>query len=210
MNKTTPFSFEDFLTYNLLDLSCPKKLLHSLVVPRPVALITTIGSNGVINAAPFSYFNLVCTKPAIVSIAIQKREGRHKDTARNILDTGNFTINICSPNLAKALTIAGSNAPSDISEVELANLDLIPAHKIASPRIANTLAQMECLLDHSIQVAEGQCLLILGRILKVHLHKKVVDSDGNLNIKKLNPIARLAGRSFAEITNFFDVEPNIS
>lgn len=198
------FAIENFTSYDL-NGSHSSNLINSIVVPRPIAFITSKGFNGVINAAPFSYFNIVCTEPSIVSIAIQQRNGKRKDTARNIIAFKEFVINICSLNLAKSVSIAGGDFPPDISEVELANLSLLPSQKVSVPRIANTLVQMECTLDQVIEVKKGIVDLILGEIVKIHIHSDILKNNGYIDISKLNPLARLAGISYAKIDPFCEI-----
>lgn len=201
----TVYATEDFTSYDMGGSSHSSNLINSIVVPRPIALVTSKGFNGVINAAPFSYFNVVCTEPHIVSIAIKQRSGERKDTARNIIASGEFVINICSLNLAKSVSIAGGDFPPDISEVELANLSLLPSQKISVPRIANTLVQMECILDQIVEVRKGIADLILAEVVKVHIHKDILNSSGYIDVPKLNPLARLAGISYAKIDPFCDI-----
>lgn len=179
--------------------------LNSLIVPRPIAFITSMGQTGVINAAPFSYFNIVCTHPPMVSIAIERRQGERKDTSQNIINRKEFVINICSIDLAKAISIAGGDFPSDISEVELARLSLLPSNKVGAPRIANSLAQMECVLNRVVEVGHDPTDLILADVVVVHLHKDIINNDGRVSVEKLNPLARLAGSSFAKVGDFFDI-----
>src|SRR5579864_8414594 len=127
-SASSVYTAENFISYEMSGSSA--NLIKSIIVPRPIALVTSKGSNGVINAAPFSYFNAVCHEPPIVSIAIQRRGGVHKDTARNIIGSREFVVNICSLNLAKSVSITSGDFSPDISEVELANLSLLPSDKI--------------------------------------------------------------------------------
>lgn len=204
MNFSTPKSqnIEDFLTVD--NLAIPN-LLNSIVVPRPIAFITSKGRDGTVNAAPFSYFNIVCTNPPIVSIAIQRRDGRRKDTSQNIIDLKEFVINICSLEMAKAVSISGGDFPPDVSEIELANLELLSSDKISVPRVANTFAQMECMLNQVIEVGKDPADLILGEVIQVHLHKSILNTKGLVDVEKLNPLARLAGITFAKVSSYCEI-----
>ncbi|MFC2049219.1 flavin reductase family protein [Chlamydiota bacterium] len=193
-----------FVTHHLEGSTQPYPFLNSIVVPRPIALITTLGANGIVNAAPFSYFNAVCANPVILSIAISRRDGQQKDTARNIFASREFVINICSQHLASAVNLAGMEFPPDVSEIDMANLSLIPSQKISVPRIANTLIQMECRLYQSFEVTDQKINLILGEAVRIHIHKDILDSHGRIEIAKLNPLARLSGKTYATINDFFD------
>ncbi len=196
---------EDFTSYDMRGSTHSSNLINSIVVPRPIALITSKGLNGVVNAAPFSYFNAVCTEPHLVSIAIQQRSGERKDTARNVLASKEFVINICSLNLAKSVSIAGGDFPPEVSEVELANLSLLPSQKISVPRIANTLIQMECILDQVIEVRKGIADLILAEVVRIHIHNDILNHSGYVDVQKLNPLARLTGIAYAKVDPFCEI-----
>lgn len=181
------------------------QLLNAIVVPRPIAFVTSMGTNGVVNAAPFSYFNIVCTDPSMLSIAIEKRNKTRKDTVCNIDYSKEFVVNICSLEMAKAIVTAGKDFPPEVSEVEMANLSLIPSVVVKVPRIANTLVQIECLLHQIIEISNGQSDLILGEVVKVHVHKSILNEKGRVDVQKLNPIARISGPTYAQLCGFFDV-----
>lgn len=197
----TAYQFEDFISHNLEEFSRPYPLLNSLIVPRPIALITSVGENGVVNAAPFSYFNAICKQPALVSVSIEQRLGEKKDTARNIRRSKEFVINVCSIGMQHALEITAKDCPSEVSEIGLANLSLLPSRQVSIPRIANTLIQLECRLREVIDLEGGKIDLVIGEIVEVHLHKKVLDSKGYIDFAKLEPLARLSGNSYAGITD---------
>jgi flavin reductase (DIM6/NTAB) family NADH-FMN oxidoreductase RutF len=196
---------EDFLVHEFDKVHYSSNILNSLILPRPIAFITTLGENGVINAAPFSYFNIACTKPAIVSIAIERREGRPKDTSHNIMTNKEFVVNICSQQIAKAISIASDDFPRDISEIELTKLSLVPSHVVSPPRVANTLAQLECRLHQVVELGDDPTDLILGRVVKVHIHKSLINAKGRICVETLNPLARLSGTTYAGISNLFDI-----
>ena len=200
-------SFEEstFVTHNLENSEEPYFLLNSIIIPRPIALITTLGINGIVNAAPFSYFNAVCIHPVILSVSISRRESERKDTTRNILASREFVVNICSQDMAEAIVITGKDFPSEVSEVNEACFSLIPSQKISVPRIANTLIQIECTLHQSIELGIRKVDLILGEAMKIHIHKDILDSQGRIEIAKLNPLARLCGKTYGRVTDFFDI-----
>jgi flavin reductase (DIM6/NTAB) family NADH-FMN oxidoreductase RutF len=177
-------------------------LLNTIIVPRPIAFVTSIGTDGVVNAAPFSYFNAVCGDPPLVSIAIQRRKGQLKDTSRNIAANRQFVINICSLGLEKAVSIAGGDFPPDVSEVTLAKLDLVPSVRVAPPRIANTLAQLECELHQMFVVGHQQADLVIGEVKILHLHRDILTESGDVDVAKLNPLARLGGSAYAKVETY--------
>lgn len=194
---------EAYITHDL-EASDAYSILNSIIVPRPIAFITTRGENGIINAAPFSYFNIVCTKPAIVSVSIERRQSIRKDTAHNIFTNKEYVINICSVDMAAAVSCASKDHPPEISEIDVTSLSLIASEKISVPRIANTLIQMECYLFQALEVGDLKGDLILGKVLKVHLHKEILNPNGQIDFKKLNPLARLSGNAYAKLDPFFN------
>ena len=199
------FSQEDYIVYELDGPIRSSSFINSLVVPRPIAFITTLSEEGIVNAAPFSYFNIACTNPAMVSVAIERRNGERKDTSRNIVATHEFVVNICSLELAQAVSISGNDFPPHVSEIELAGLSLIPSQKIRAPRIANTLAQLECRLYKIIELGKDSTDLILGEIVQVHVHKTILNDEKKIDPVKINPLARVAGPTFASLSNYFDI-----
>lgn len=198
--------FDDFQSQSIDKEPFTYNLLSSIIVPRPVAFVTTLGTNGVVNAAPFSFFNAVSTHPPIISIAIKQRTAQRKDTARNIIATKEFVVNICSIEIAKAISVASGEYPPDLSEIELTKLSLIPSKKISVPRVANTLVQMECILDQVVEIGIDPVDLILGEVVAIHIHKDILNSQGHVDVEKLNPLARLAGSTYAKIHDFFDIK----
>jgi flavin reductase (DIM6/NTAB) family NADH-FMN oxidoreductase RutF len=196
---------DEFITHTLEDLTSPYPFFNSLIVPRPIAFVTTKGENGIVNAAPFSYFNAVCSHPTMISLAIEWRDGQRKDTPNNILKTKEFVINICNLEMAKAVTQAGQDYPPHISEIELAKLSLIPSMRVSVPRIANSPIHLECVLQRMIEIEESRSDLFIGKIVKVHLHKILFNSEGRIDFSQLNPLARLSGKTFASLGNFFEV-----
>jgi len=191
-----------FVSQDIAQFSDRYGLFNALVTPRPIALVTTLGRNGVVNAAPFSYFNMVCVNPAVLSIAVQRKDGQLKDTARNIFDSKEFVVNICSVDMAKQITIAGGDYPPEVSEIEMAKLSLQPSDRITAPRVAGSLGQMECVLSQIVPIGDGKADLILGEVVRVHLNPEILDSKGRIDVKKLDPLSRLAGADYGRTTPF--------
>lgn len=191
----------DFITKELEGLA----LINSIIIPRPIAFVTTLNDYGGVNAAPFSYFTIVCTNPVMISIAIERREGQRKDTAHNILTKKEFVVNICSMELAKTLSKASAPFPPHISEVDVVNLTLLPSKKTKVPRIAHTFIQLECHLERAIELGNDPSDLIIGNVLCSHIHKDVLNTEGVVDSKLLNPLARLGECNFSGIHSIFSV-----
>src|SRR5258707_10790569 len=121
------------------------KLLISLVIPRPIALVTTLSKTGLVNAAPFSFFNLFSESPPLAVLGLQvKPEGGLKDTAAHIRDRGEFVINLVDEALGAQMNQCAVDFPPEVSEIEAAKLNLLPSQKIKIPRIAEAPAALEC------------------------------------------------------------------
>jgi flavin reductase (DIM6/NTAB) family NADH-FMN oxidoreductase RutF len=123
------------------------KLLTNLVVPRPIAWVTTLGTNGRINLAPFSFFNAVGSDPLYVIVSIGLNDsGEQKDTARNIVATGEFVVNLVTEDLFAAMNISAADFPSDQSELSAAGSHSSPSVHIKAPRVAEAQVSFECKL----------------------------------------------------------------
>jgi len=145
------------------------EFLTGTVVPRPIALITTLAPDGTPNAAPYSFFGLLGIDPPIVGIGVLPMpDGSMKDTGRYILDTGEFVINLVSEALAQAMNETCIDAPPGVDEIKLAGLPTVPAQKVLPPRIASSPVAMECRLHMSVPLGPGQ-VIILGHIVQAHV-----------------------------------------
>ncbi len=174
------------------------KMLKALVTPRPIAFVTSLGEGGTVNAAPYSYFNIVCTSPCILSISVGRhKEGGMKDTAHNIRLTKEFVVNICPTHFDEALNLTSRHYPSHVSEIDEAKLQLLPSTKIAVPRVLGTLAQLECVLDRMIEVGDPSVDLVLGRVVNIHVDHSVIDQEGNVDRSLFCPIARSIGHFYS-------------
>lgn len=178
------------------------KLLIGGIIPRPIAFVSTTSPEGVINAAPFSFFNGVCSNPPTLMVSIaRKPDGTKKDTLRNIEATGEFVVNGANEYIAAALTHCGAAYPYGVSEVSKAGLTTLPSQKVKPPRIRESFIQFECKLDREIEIGDGgpgSSTLVLGRIELVHIEKAAY-SNGRIDPSVLHPLARLGGFNFSTI-----------
>ncbi|MEN3039716.1 MAG: flavin reductase family protein [Candidatus Kryptonium sp.] len=163
----------------------PYEVLVSLVVPRPIAWVSTVSREGIPNLAPFSFYNAVCDEPPVVMFSISKREGGvKKDTARNILNMGEFVINFVSDNFLEKVKITAQDYPPWVDEFEKAGLQKARCYKVQVPRVAGTKAWLECKLLKHEELFEYD--LIFGRVLFAGAE--------SLDVDKLKPIGRFAGK----------------
>ncbi|MWV44484.1 flavin reductase family protein [Paenibacillus sp. HJL G12] len=185
------------------------KLLTGSIIPRPVAWVSTLAENGKVNAAPFSYFNIVTADPPMISVSVQRKEGVPKDTARNAMREGAFVVHIGDESSIEKLNRTAASLPPDQSEVELAGLTAIASEVVHVPGIAEAKIRLECTLERSIPLGGSQGLpgtdLLIGRVVRFHVEDAVLD-HGRVLADVLQPVSRLAGSSYAKLGETFSLE----
>ena len=178
-----------------LALQDSSHVLTDIVVPRPIAWVSTVDENGVFNLAPFSCYGLVSGLPMVVGFSVGSyRDGQKKDTLRNIELTNEFVINVITENLASAMNVTAAPYPREVSEFVKAGLTPIKADIVNAPMVAESLVKMECRVIQIIEFGKAPITnsLILGSVLRVH----VADEFWNKltrRVEGLRPIARLGG-----------------
>ncbi|MEI7431903.1 MAG: flavin reductase family protein [Betaproteobacteria bacterium] len=179
------------------------KLLTNLVVPRPIAWVTSQNQNGVINLAPFSFFNAVGSNPLYIIISIGQNEaGNPKDTARNILENGEFVVNMVTEEVFTAMNISAADFPPDQSELEAAHLQTAPSLRIKTPRVAEAQASLECKLFSAQPL--GAYTLFIGEVVMFHVADHLVGP--RLRINNFAPLGRLGSPSvYCRTTDRFDI-----
>jgi flavin reductase (DIM6/NTAB) family NADH-FMN oxidoreductase RutF len=185
--------------FSLRDLSPHDryKLLGGVVVPRPIALVTTLDANGAVNAAPFSFFNVFSEDPPMVVLGLQhKADGSPKDTTRNIHRDGEFVIHMVDEPLASAMNDCAVDFPSGESEVAAAGLATLPSVDVRVPRIAAAPFALECKRSVSLAFRARRELLV-GEVLRVHAREGLVDvASMYVDLAAYRPIGRLFGNLY--------------
>lgn len=183
------------------------KLLTNLVVPRPIAWVSTIDANGMTNLAPFSFFNAVGNDPLYVIISVgQNSAGEPKDTAKNIQASGEFVINLVTEELFDAMNLSAADFPFGDSELEAAHLHAEPSIKIKAPRVAEAQASLECKLFSAQPL--GAYTLFIGEVVMFHVADHLIDA--RLRINHFEPIGRMGSPSvYCRTTDRFDI-PRVS
>jgi flavin reductase (DIM6/NTAB) family NADH-FMN oxidoreductase RutF len=185
------------------------KLLIGCVVPRPIAWVSTTDLAGVRNLAPFSFFNAIGSNPPAISISVGYVDGidHHKDTLRNISDTGEFAVNIVDEDLAQAMNATSASYPSDVDEFEIAGVAAAPCVTVRPARVAGAPVSLECKLFTLVPVGQGpgSATVVIGVIQMIHVRSDVINERHYIDITKLRPIARLAGASYAYVHETFDM-----
>jgi flavin reductase (DIM6/NTAB) family NADH-FMN oxidoreductase RutF len=185
--------------FSLRDLSPHDryKLLGGVVVPRPIALVTTLDVNGAVNAAPFSFFNVFSEDPPMVVLGLQhKADCTPKDTTRNIHRDGEFVIHMVDEPLASAMNDCAVDFPSGESEVAAAGLATLPSVDVRVPRLAAAPFALEC--KRSVSLAFGpRRELLVGEVLRVHAREGLVDEASMyVDLAAYRPIGRLFGNLY--------------
>jgi flavin reductase (DIM6/NTAB) family NADH-FMN oxidoreductase RutF len=185
------------------------KLLVGSIVPRPIALVTTLSKDGILNAAPFSYFSIIASQPPMISISVQRKQGVMKDTARNAIETGSFVVHITDESNVHMVNETAANLPPDESEAERAGFTPIASEVIDVPGLKETKIRMECLLEKAIPLGgsgdQPACDLLIGRVVRFHFDEDVYES-GNINPDQLNPMSRMAGNEYAKLGTRFSID----
>ncbi len=185
------------------------KFLIGSIIPRPIAFVTSLSEEGVLNGAPFSYFNIVSSNPPMVSVSIQRSKGNQKDTARNILKKKEFVIHIVDEhNVEQINQTAATLTPSE-SEIELAKLTPIESSKITVPGIKEAKVRLECVLEHALELgdtnAQPGCDFLIGRVVQYHIEEDIYE-EGRIDPRGLGAVSRLAGNDYAKIGEIFTKE----
>ena len=168
------------------------KLLIGLVIPRPIAWVSTWSENGVANCAPFSFFNVISEEPPLCIISFNWRsDGLLKHTLKNIRRTGEFVVNLADEATANAMHLSGTELPESESEFEKYGLTPLPAKRVKHPRIAEAAASFECKLERSIRFGP-QREMVVGEILVVHARDGIIDPQSKRISEELyRPVGRL-------------------
>ncbi|MDH7796249.1 MULTISPECIES: flavin reductase family protein [unclassified Beijerinckia] len=185
------------------------KILTATVTPRPIAWVTTKSPAGIVNAAPYSFFNVMGHEPPTLVLGLLRDPVKgFKDTAENILATGEFVVNLVSNDLAPAMNITCMDAPRDISELECAGLEAAPSRLVAPPRIKASPVSLEC-RSLSAVVTGPQQTIVIGRIVAAHIADEfVIDGvRGHIDTPALGLIGRMHGGGwYARTTDLFSID----
>lgn len=178
------------------------KLMTNLVVPRPIAWVTSVNEAGAVNLAPFSFFNAVSGAPPYVMVSVGLTDtGNRKDTAANAMRSGEFVVNMVTEELMDAMNVSAADFPPDISELAASGLHAAPSAKIQTPRVAEAQASFECKLHSTVQL--GANTLLIGEIVMFHVADHLVGP--RLHINGFAPIGRLGSPSqYCRTTDRFD------
>ena len=168
------------------------KVLTAFVLPRPIAWVTSVGETGIVNAAPFSFFNVFCEDPPLCMFAVNNRgDGRRKDTLVNILRTGEFVVHLTDEPLARAMHETSGDFPPEIGEPDYLGLKLAASVKVAVPRLADAPWAMECRTWKTIDV-NGDRVLIMGEGINFYIRDELWDTTTmRVHMERYHPVGRM-------------------
>jgi flavin reductase (DIM6/NTAB) family NADH-FMN oxidoreductase RutF len=189
-----------------LDAETAYRLITGVVVPRPIAWVTTLSNSGVVNLAPFSAFTFVSPKPPMLAISVGRKGGIYKDTAQNILNNEEYVVHIADSSLMTAVHESSTEHPPDVSEVEELRLSTLPGERIKVPRLAAAPVAMECRFRQCLEFGETRSRLIVGEVLVFHIRDGLLQ-NGKIETKALDPIARIAGPRYARLGEIITLKP---
>lgn len=203
MKKMLSFSPDE------LTLKEKKKFLIGSVIPRPIALVSTISNTGIINIAPFSYFNIVTYDPPILSISVQRTDGVPKDTSRNIFENKEAVIQIVDMDNVEAANVTSASLGPDESELDISNFTSVASKTIRVPGLNETKIKFETELYDSMIIYNESNIptadMILLKVKHYHINEKIYH-NGYIDPIKLKAVSRLAGNDYAEIGKLFTVK----
>jgi flavin reductase (DIM6/NTAB) family NADH-FMN oxidoreductase RutF len=191
---------------NDLDPRAAYRLLISVVVPRPIGWTSTIGMDGSLNLAPFSFFNAVSNAPLTVMISVGQRQGHPKDTLRNAQETSEFVINIVNEDLAAAMNHTSGEWAYEVNEFDRAGVTPAASIDVKPPRVAEAPIALECKVTQIVPVIDTTYTLILGRVLRFHLRQDILRPNGLVDAALLKPVARLSGDEYATLGRVFEMK----
>jgi flavin reductase (DIM6/NTAB) family NADH-FMN oxidoreductase RutF len=189
--------------------------LKACVVPRPIGWITSMSAAGLVNLAPFSFFNILSYDPAFVmfSAGTHERDGGPKDTAANVEATGEFVYNMATWAQREAMNQTASIVERGVDELRAAGLEACPSRLVRPPRVAGSPVHFECRL-HDIVTLPGRTpaakhSLVIGQVVAVHIDDAALTPDGRVDVLKLRPIARLGYQEYTSVDSVFEMEKSM-
>lgn len=184
------------------------KLLIGSIIPRPVAVVSTQSADGIVNIAPFSFFNIVSSEPVILSLAIQRKEGELKDTARNLLATKEAVVHILDQTNVQEANKTAALLPADQSELTVSGFTTTTSKTIAVPGLKEASVRLETILHQYVPIQKDQQTtadLLLLEVVGYQIAEDVYQ-DGKIDPRALQAVSRLAGNSYATIGEIFDIK----
>jgi flavin reductase (DIM6/NTAB) family NADH-FMN oxidoreductase RutF len=194
-----------------VSISALNKIILGSVVPRPIAWVSTVNTEGQPNLAPFSFFNAVCYRPPTLLFCpgIRATDSGVKDTYLNIKATKEFVINIVTEETAEAMVLSSTELPSSVNEFEYADLTPAPSATILPPRVGESPINFECRLNQIIEIGNGKPgsgWIVIGEVAHIHISDTVLLPEYKIDIDALKPIGRLSGANYTYVRDIFEMK----
>jgi flavin reductase (DIM6/NTAB) family NADH-FMN oxidoreductase RutF len=174
------------------------ELLAAIVVPRPIGFVSTVSGNGVPNLAPFSFFTLGGVEPAsLVFCPGFRADGNPKDSLQNVIETGEFVVNLVTRAMSEGMNATATNLPADQSEWEISGFSAVPSVSVAPARVAESPVSLECKLFEVVRHGKGT-VYVIGEVLQIHVRNELLNAEGKFQ-DDLKPIARLGGANYLDL-----------
>jgi flavin reductase (DIM6/NTAB) family NADH-FMN oxidoreductase RutF len=189
----------------------PFNPFKSCIVPRPIGWITSLDKNGILNLAPYSYFNAVTDVPPMIifSTTTKHHDRGVKDTLKNVEETKEFVVNIATWQLREEVNITSTDFDRGISEVKMASLQTLPSKLVKPPRIYGSPIHLECVYHQSIQLPvvddKHTNRIVVARVIGIHIDNNII-VDGKIDVTRFQPIARLGYMEYSAVDNKFTME----
>jgi flavin reductase (DIM6/NTAB) family NADH-FMN oxidoreductase RutF len=186
--------------------------LKACVVPRPIGWLTTLSSAGVVNLAPFSFFNILSYDPPFVSFSAgpHERDGGKKDTVANVESTREFVYNMATWAQKDAMNRTSLIVEHGVDELRAAGLDAVPSRLVRPPRVKGSPVHFECRLHEIVKLPGRERFadhhLVIGRVVAVHIDDSVLTADGRVDVLKIRPIARLGYKDYTSVDSVFEMD----
>jgi flavin reductase (DIM6/NTAB) family NADH-FMN oxidoreductase RutF len=181
-----------------MDSAAFYRVLNSVVVPRPIAWVTSRSADGVVNLAPHSFYTVACVDPPVVQFTSVGR----KDSLRNVEATGEFTVSLTPEWLFEQVNATGTDFPPGTSEAEQCGVALEPGERVSVPRVAGSPVALECTLHSTLRL--GDSTVVFGRVEVVSVWESAV-RDGRPRIEHLQPLARLGGNEWTTLGDIKEI-----
>ena len=184
------------------------RVFTGVIVPRPIAFVSTISNEGHVNLSPYSFFNAATYDPPTLVFSISKflSSGKLKHTLKNIQENSEFVVNIVSNQIAEAMNVTSAEYPEDTNEFAISGLTQVDSQIVRPPRLAESPVNMECKLERIVELGSERDPhgLVIGEVVLVHIDDEVI-SGHHIDHQKLDPVGRLAGDMYCHTTSTFDL-----
>jgi flavin reductase (DIM6/NTAB) family NADH-FMN oxidoreductase RutF len=194
------------------DHGLPHNPFKSCVVPRPIAWVSTISHDGVVNLAPFSMFNYLGDDPPFVffSGSCRPGTGQVKDSVTNAEETGEFVVNMATYELREQVVASSSVVPPEVDEFEIAGVTKLPCRMVKPPRVAESPINLECVYHNTMTVPANRRdtihRVVVGRVVGIHIQDEMLTAEGLVDIEKIRPLARLGYKNYTSVTAVFPIK----